>query len=401
MRRTLESAQWGLFCTSSWTWCIGMYLPFIMLRLWGWPGFWAFFVPNVLGCALFGFVLDADRSRRVVAQLGWACALFSAVTVAYQCWFAGWAAQAYGLDRAFGATGTVGARDAVRTIAATGVPIALLAAGTLLAVRGDAFWRTAGTAVTMLSGLVVLLPGGVAPDVAGGVAEAVGHAAAHGATEPTAAGAAVAPRLDLLRLGFAFPTIAAGFLLSPYLDLTFHRAAQRAPSPRIAFLTFGLAFAAMLLLVASFHDPATGAPRVGPALLVLWGVQLVFTVAVHLRELFTAPAGVRIPPAATGALVAGSVLLALPAFLFGIGGALLPGEPTYLGFLGAYGLVFPVLVMLERRPVPRAITAAVIVAGAACYLLGAWEFMTWLMPAPILAAAVASHVTSARRPAAR
>lgn len=399
MRRTLESAQWGLFCTSSWTWCIGMYLPFIMLRLWGWPGFWAFFVPNVLGCALFGFVLDADRSRRLVARLGWACALFSAVTVAYQCWFAGWAAQGHALDPAFGATGTVGARDAVRAIAATGAPVALLAAGAALALRGDAFWRTAGTAVTMLSGLVVLLPGGVSPEVAGGAAEA--SAAAAGLTDPTVPAAAPLPQLDLLRLAFAFPTIAAGFLLSPYLDLTFHRAAQQAPSPRIAFLTFGLAFAAMLLLVASFHDPATGAPRVGPALLVLWSVQLVFTVAVHLRELFTAPAGVRIPAAATGALVAGSVLLALPAFLFGIDGALRPGEPTYLGFLGAYGLVFPVLVMLERRPVPRALTAAVIVAGAACYLLGAWEFMTWLMPVPILAAVVASRVTNARRPAAR
>ncbi len=389
MRRTLESAQWGLFCTSSWTWCIGMYLPFIMLRLWGWPGFWAFFVPNVLGCALFGFVLDADRSRRVVAQLGWACAWFGAVTVAYQCWFAGWAAQSYGLDPAFGATGTVDAAGAARAVASVGVPLVLAAAGALLAARGDAFWRTAGTAVTMLSGLVVLLPGGVAPGIAGG------------ATEAGATGAALEPQLDLLRLGFAFPTIAAGFLLSPYLDLTFHRAAQQAPSPRIAFLTFGLAFAAMLLLVASFHDPATGAPRVGPALLVLWGVQLVFTVGAHARELFNGPSNARVPLPVTGVLVLAALALAWPGQLFGIGEALRPGEPTYLGFLGAYGLVFPVLVMLERRPVPRALTAAIIVVGAACYLLGAWEFMTWLMPVPILAAAVASRVTSARRPAAR
>ena len=69
-----------------------MYMPFILLRLWGWPGFWAFLIPNVLGCAAFGFVLDGQRSRALAAKLGWMCALFSAVTVAYQCYFAGWAA---------------------------------------------------------------------------------------------------------------------------------------------------------------------------------------------------------------------------------------------------------------------------------------------------------------------
>jgi hypothetical protein len=383
VRRTAESIQWGLFCASSWTWCIGMYLPFVMLRLWGWPGFWAFFVPNVLGCAAFGFVLDARRSRGLVARLGWACALFGAVTIAYQCWFAGWIAQGLGtVDAAgAGAESPVGAPGAMRTVLATAAPLALLAGALFLALRGDAFWRTAGTAVTLLSGLVALLPGGTerATDLAATLA-------AHGAaTLPPG------PLLEPLSLAFAFPTIAAGFLLSPYLDLTFHRAAQQAPSPRIAFATFGLAFGAMLLLVASFFDPETGGPRVGPALLVLWGVQLLFTVAVHLRELLVASPAVRIPAAATGALVAAAVVLATPAFLFTTDARLRPGEPLYLAWLGAYGLLFPVIVLLERRAVPRRISIAVLALGLPCYLLGAWDFMTWLMPVPIAAAAWASR----------
>ena len=34
-----------------------MYLPVILLRRFGWLGFLAFAVPNVLGCAAFGYVL--------------------------------------------------------------------------------------------------------------------------------------------------------------------------------------------------------------------------------------------------------------------------------------------------------------------------------------------------------
>jgi hypothetical protein len=384
MRKTIENIQWGLFCTSSWTWCIGMYLPFILLRLWGWPGFWAFFVPNVLGCAMFGFVLDARRSRALAARLGWACALFSAVTVAYQCWFAGWIAQSVlaGPDAdAAAADGSAdGASLALRTVVSTGVPIALLLAGTVLAFRGNAFWRTAGTVVTIASALFALLPGGpIAVD-----------SAAPAGSDPTGA---ITPLLGALPLAFAFPRIAAGFLLSPYLDLTFHRAAQEAPNPRVAFATFGVTFGAMLLLVASFFDPSTGSPAVGPALLALWAVQLLFTISVHLRELLTAAPGIRIPAAATGALVAAGVLLATPAFLFTIGRGLLPGEPLYLTFLGAYGLLFPVLFLLERRPAPRSVTVGILLLGIPCYLLGAWDFMTYLMPVPIALA-----LWAARRP---
>jgi hypothetical protein len=356
VRRPLESIQWGLFCTSSWTWCIGMYLPFIMLRLWGWPGFLAFMVPNVLGCAAFGFVLDRHRSRALAARLGWMAALFSAVTVAYQCWFAGWASATF-----------LASDTDLGTVFATGAPMALLVLGIGLALRGDAFWRTAGTVVTLASPLVLFLP-----------------SAATGPELPDAAHAALP--LPPLTLAFALPTVVAGFLASPFLDLTFHRAVQQAPQPRVAFATFGIAFMGMLLMVASFHDPARGLPRVGAALFTLWAVQLAFTTSVHLRELLVAPAGIRIPPTVAGALIAGAVLLATPAFTFGTDPRLLAGEPTYLGILGAYGLLFPVLLLMEPRGASRTLVGLTLAGGAACYLLGAWEFSTYLMPIPVLAA---------------
>ena len=364
-----------------------MYLPFIMLRLWGWTGFLAFLVPNVLGCAAFGFVLDRDRSRALAARLGWTCALFSAITVAYQCWFAGWAAQCFAVTD-----------PAMRTVAATGVPIALLVAGLALATRGDAQWRALGTALTLASPLVLLLPGGAA------VGDAASAAASAAGDSPTAA--APAPLLGPMPLAFALPTIVAGFLASPAFDLTFHRAVQQAPQPRVAFATFGIAFAAMLAMIATFFDPAAGAPRIGPAILVLWGAQLLFTIAVHLRELLEAPPAVRIPGRPVALLIAGAVLLATPAFTFTLGPALpeghaplhggattalLAGEPLYMTFLGAYGLLFPVLLLLDARGATRATTLGVLAIGVPCYLLGAVDFRTMLMPVPIVAALLISR----------
>lgn len=357
---------WGLHCTSSWTWCIGMYLPFILLRLWGWPGFWTFVIPNVLGCALFGFVMSRERSRAMISTLGPVLALFSAFTVAYQLFFAGWAAQAF-----FAPEG------ALSTVTATGVPIALLALASWLALRSE-------RALLGVAAVVFVL--------------ALAGAAWAASTVPAAERP---PLVPLTRLLWAVPTIVAGFLLCPYLDLTFHRALQRAPQPRVAFATFGVTFALMLIAVAAAYDPGTGAPLIGPGIAVLWSVQLAYTVAVHVRELGLADKANRIPGRVTMALAGGAVLLATPAFRFTLGPrlpelaapllgntthALLPGEPLYLAFLGGYGWLFPALLWFGGWHRARPALLAVLAVGVPCYLLGAWDFATYLMPVPILVA---------------
>ena len=62
----LATIAWGVFCACSWTWCIGMYLPKLMMDLYGWWGFLVFAIPNVLGCCGFGYVL----ARRARSSLG-------------------------------------------------------------------------------------------------------------------------------------------------------------------------------------------------------------------------------------------------------------------------------------------------------------------------------------------
>ncbi len=65
-----------------------MFLPIILLRDFGWPGFLVFAVPNVLGCAAFGYVLrDAGRRADLLRRHERAAVLFSATTIAYHMFF--------------------------------------------------------------------------------------------------------------------------------------------------------------------------------------------------------------------------------------------------------------------------------------------------------------------------
>ena len=96
---------WGVFCASSWTWCIGLYLPIIMFRLFGWPGFLLFAIPNIAGVVIFGYLFDEQRSRRTLQEHRVAIRVFSIVTSAYQLFFLAWAWSAF----LPGSTGTIGA----------------------------------------------------------------------------------------------------------------------------------------------------------------------------------------------------------------------------------------------------------------------------------------------------
>jgi hypothetical protein len=330
MRRAMQTVGWGLYLASSWTWCIGMFLPILLLRWWGWPGFLAFAVPNVLGCALFGYVLTPQASRAFVLRFGPWIALFGAATIAYQIGF------------------LLAAGLAVFLLGAVPATIALLAsrrAGTrkldaVMMLIGALAWITSAALFTQFgTGALTTLPG-------------------HGSLPATS-------------LPWAAPFIAFGFLLCPYLDPTFHVALQRSPS-RHAFLVFGIAFAAMLLFTASFHDPESGNPTadgetLGGRSIIhwQWGVQAAFTtiaVAAAMRSLLTDDERTGRIPTLPGCVVGALLILwgmwRFESWLPPMATALLPptgpvvGEPTYLRWLGLYGVVFPAAVLLGLRGTP-------------------------------------------------
>src|SRR3954466_11135783 len=83
-----SSLSWAAFLACSWTWCIGMFLPVLLIRDYGLAGWWVFAVPNVIGAAAMGTVLrDAQASRRLVAAHRTACRWFSIVTICFHGFF--------------------------------------------------------------------------------------------------------------------------------------------------------------------------------------------------------------------------------------------------------------------------------------------------------------------------
>jgi hypothetical protein len=180
-------------------------------------------------------------------------------------------------------------------------------------------------------------------------------------------------------LVFLAPVFVFGFLLCPYLDLTFHRALAGSSS-RHTFAVFGVTFVPILFLTVAYSSGITA------AVLVYITVQAVFTVAAHLREMRSAPW-----PRERGPRV---FLLLLPIAAAGL--AVAPGEDMYLRFLGFYGLIFPAYVLFfmatrggnaPSRPQLVAYAAAML-AFAPLLELGFVHRITWpaIIPVPVMLA---------------
>ena len=308
---------WGVFCACSWTWCIGMYLPRIMLERHGWAGFLVFMIPNVLGCAALGYVLRTpERAEAIIARhRGWAMG-FSAVTIAYHAFFAVFLAVRLLPEDAV-ATGTTA--SAAGPALAAGLVLGLGAAGWLLSRLGDRGWLVLSGLTWSLSLLVLMV------------------LSAHGSRLPE-----IPAVRDGLELATIAPVTILGFLLCPYLDLTFLRA-HRASAGTHAFGVFGLTFALMLVLtcVLWFADR----PVLGPWALVHLGIQGTFTVGAHLRELSTHARG---SAAARARWMIGPFAVGLAfavAAAAGAGPGVI-GEDSYMRFLAFYGLLFPAAVLV-------------------------------------------------------
>ena len=360
----LKTIGWGLYCTCSWTWCIGMWLPLLLIERWGWPGFWLFAIPNVLGCAAMGYIVrSAATSAALVQQHRGAMRWFSCVTIAFQLYWITAIACTLGFDAFIPSSAAM-----------VLVPTVVLGLALLVACLPLAGWLIAATALfawTMTSfGLVGTQFMAQIPD--------------RGSVPP-------------VELWGAAPIIVIGFLLSPYLDLTFHRARRETPS-RHAFAVFGITFMAVLLFVTSYWTVGSWTDGVLGIVLLFWLLQVIFTIGAHLRELAAtnAPGSGRWGPAHV--LV---VLAAIPVPLVWIAHRLGASQSsllddTYLRFLGFYGLAVPIWVLAFMWPgqAERSRRIGIVLIGVltATFVLAELGMVGsptwWLLPAAGLAIAV-------------
>lgn len=321
MSGSLRTVLSGFALATSWTWCIGMFAPIVIGQLMGWPGIVAFAIPNILGCALFGYLRSAERSREETRDHAAMMAFFSAATIAYQVFFAGWLWGPV-LGENFRMTPGEGTALASGAIFGAAVLLAAIPRGVL--------WMLAALAYPLSLLTFAFLPWSF---IFGGESRGI-------AFNSLALEGAWAP----MDLALVLPTIVFGFALSPNLDLTFHRARQEVPAGArpTNFAIFGVTFASMLVLTVCYLAAGPGALN-NPAVRSHLAIQLALTSALHLSELRL----VRIAPNAR-------LFLGLGAGFVGLLAALLaPNRDTYLRFLGLYGLLFPAYAFLALRLVGR------------------------------------------------
>lgn len=388
------TAAWAAYLACSWTWCIGMFLPVLLVRDFGTPAFWVFAVPNVLGAAALGWVLSRRSSAELVRVHAPAMRLFSLVTVAFHLVFLAWLLG--------GAWST------------PWLPISVLAA------------------VLVLTAIFALMPARVQAGAAAVIVLATAMIVAGlawvgpGWLEPNAQDLVRFAELRLPDRHLA-PLAAVclfGFLLCPYLDLTFLRVrAQTSPhAGRVAFtLGFGVLFLGFVLLTLAYRGAFLWEDRsLTPLLLAHIAVQAAYTMGVHLRAV--ADSGPSGRPHPGGLILAGVVIAGL-LVAWPLGSLLGPidrvdhlyrgmglGEQVYRGFMAFYGLVFPAYVWLcvvPRRGQPLAAPArrGLIVFGVAvalatpAYWVAFMQGQTWWLLAGVGVVLVARVLVVSSEPA--
>ncbi len=324
---------WAAYLACSWTWCIGMFLPVLLVRDYGVWGFVVFAVPNCLGAAASGIAMRPAIEGWFLRSHGWAAQWFSLVTIGFQMFFAGW------LLTWFPITWTL--------------PGALGWLAMVLALR---FRPHPGTLVTIA---VAVMAATVAALVLG-----------------LASGEAQFPRYVLPfdeRLVSLAPVCAFGFTLCPYLDVTFWRARREVPGSRgaaafaIGFLglfpigiLFTLAYSARLGDAEEFNDLRVAGSLATFLLGAHLCLQLGATSLYHGIEAQSLGREIDGRGPSPARRTTGKLVFMVAPLLLGLAGSRAPmyhgisfNEAVYRGFMGFYGLVFPAYVWLCLMPTWR------------------------------------------------
>jgi hypothetical protein len=380
-----------------------MFLPVLLVRDFGLAGFLTFAIPNCLGAAAMGFVLrDPAASTRLVHRHLGAMRAFSLVTIAFHVFFLAWLGSTAGVDP----TRLIGIAAGVSAVVAV-VP-----------------GRAQGWLALGLWALVALVIGAWATGTLIDVLRAAGLGDAPSAFAAVSGAGAATPMLPVSHAAFLAPVCVFGFLLCPYLDLTFHRARQ-ATSRAGGKLAFSLGFLGLfptmivftLAYAAVFLTGGPASVAASTLVLVHIAVQAGYTVGVHVDALrrstrHAVPSVNDASPKQVGrnaqsrfsdapTLLTTVLVTWLVSVVILAGGreylAASPpgerglGETIYRSFMAFYGLIFPAHVWLIMLPAARGeagatsavarrglrvLVLAVIIAGP-MYWLGFNAFLTW------------------------
>jgi len=303
--------HYAFYLACSWLWCLGGFFPLILARDYGWPAIAAFTIFNIGGATAMGFYFKGRNQQATFEKRHRpAISLFSYITLAYQLFFVTW----------LGAT--IGQPYLLAVVLAIGMIIYL----------GKNHITYSAIALYFISiGLFISFLGSDFAPVEINTKNGWQH---------------------------AFLPLAIGFILSPYLDITFHRAVKNSPRPKVTFaIGFGVLFLSLLCFVFIyagslgdvFFNQGVPAAIIYPVVAFLM-LQTAFTIAAHASELTTQQ---YIKPASLAAVILILAGLSL-GLIFLLRDALIPWlnlpieETLYKSFLFFYSLVFPLYLIIGR-----------------------------------------------------
>ncbi len=366
---TRNPILWGAYLACSWTWCIGMFLPALLLRDMGWVGFIIFAIPNCLGAAAMGWVLKSRAdSIRFVENHPTAIWWFSAITLAFHFFWILWVSNF--IRVAFHISNP-------HLAAVAGVVAAFI----LISSRSIRRGRGPQLAIALLIlSLGVLIATFCTPDV----------------QEANAALISSAPKT--LAPLWMLPVMFFGFLLCPYLDITFHHARQQLDTKKNGRLGFTLGFvgffAFMILLTTRYAGVIAGAldgtsfvpiatPWLAAGLLTHILCQWIFTVRVHLDRIRTLP-GTQSKQPLLFLLMLLSGVIGFFAIKLPSHAGLTGGEILYRTFMSAYGLAFPAYVLyrvIKKKPIGLPTMWIAMALASPMFWMGFMERQAiWLIP---------------------
>lgn len=361
----LRTLTISCFLACSWLWCIGMYLPIILLRNFGWPGWVAFAIPNVIGAASVGLALRRQGASEEYARRRepWLRG-FSLWTIGFHAFF-------LSLPLVMLAVSPTSSSPELTALTALALTVGAAALGLTASMRA---WMLAAPFVLALSFLLFFAASITGPTMS---------------QRPPLEGA-YAP----IALAYAAPAIALGFLTCPFLDLTIHAARQRLPGTAgsAAFvLGFGVLFPALIAGSLIYGSAWVEQGKSSYYVLAHMVMQALFTVGAHSTALRTS--GVRFRwtlLALLGGGVLGWATLRSDSLRF---------DDAYLFLLSAYGLAFPALVwasFLLRRASLRVWSLAAliaIVAGGIPFWMGFLERRWWALIPGVIVVLIAPLIT--------
>jgi hypothetical protein len=323
---TRNPILWGAYLACSWTWCIGMFLPILLLRDMGWSGYWIFAIPNVIGAAVMGWIVKSpSSSKHFVEKHTQAMWWFSAITLSFHLFWILWI------------TNFIQAAFHITTYQLAGC-IGIACSFVLISSRSIRLGKSPQTALGLLVfSLAVLISTTCSYDLQNAGASLFGSAQ------------------QSMAFLWMLPVMLFGFLLCPYLDITFHHARQQLDSKKNGRLGFSIGFigffSCMLLLTTRYAGVISGAMDgsqfsplatswLAAGILIHILCQWLFTVHVHLDRIRTLSCAKSKQP-----------LLLVLVLISGITGFLASRLPSHAGlsggeiiyrlFMGAYGLFFP------------------------------------------------------------